>query len=48
MNTKQHICIYCKDTGFHGDEFTGGESYCTCKAGTNLKQIESEPIKKDK
>lgn len=33
-------CVYCCDTGFHVDEFTGGESYCTCGAGKTLQQVE--------
>ncbi len=33
-------CIYCSDRGFFGDELSGGESYCTCKAGEDLKASE--------
>jgi hypothetical protein len=36
-------CLYCKDQGFHGDEFTGGESYCLCPAGHALKKRERLP-----
>lgn len=35
-------CIYCHDRGYHGDEFTGGESYCTCPKGHALKEQERE------
>lgn len=31
-------CIYCHETGTHGDEFTGYESYCNCAAGTALNR----------
>jgi len=34
-------CVYCNNTGVHGDEFTGGECYCACKAGMNLKSVEA-------
>lgn len=31
-------CVHCKDTGVHGDEFTGGESYCSgCPNGEVAK-----------
>jgi len=33
-------CIYCKGSGSHGDEFTGGQSYCRCSAGLALAERE--------
>ncbi len=35
-------CIYCKNTGSHGDCLTGGESYCMCPAGKNLQDVETK------
>lgn len=33
-------CVYCHGFGSHGDELTGGESYCLCPAGVALKNSE--------
>jgi DNA ligase (NAD+) len=30
-------CVHCKGAGTHGDEFTGGESYCECPSGEVAK-----------
>lgn len=38
MINKNVKCLYCKNTGLHGDEFTGGESYCECQYGSIAKQ----------
>lgn len=35
---KKEKCITCGDVGFYRDDFTGGESYCTCDAGKELQQ----------
>lgn len=33
-------CLYCRGSGVHGDEFTGGESYCACSSGDAIKAAE--------
>lgn len=40
----KRACIYCHGTGFHGDEFTGGESYCACQFGNALKESETTRV----
>jgi len=40
--TVKEFCQYCRGKGFHGDEFTGGESYCLCPIGAALKKKEDE------
>lgn len=39
---KDYYCPHCQDRGFFRDDLSGGESYCTCEAGKNLKAKESD------
>lgn len=35
-------CVYCHGTGVHGDEFTGGESYCSGCPGGETARLRDE------
>jgi len=35
-------CSYCRGKGFYSDELSGNETYCLCREGKTLMEMEKK------